>query len=68
MIYSDAIAKPPKTLTDSEQRLLLKVSGEHRAGFRDHMIFHRLDLKKKRSNIGELESSFDHLNGFSTQQ
>jgi len=39
MNYSDAIAKPPKTLTDSEQRLLLKVSGEHRAGFRDHMIF-----------------------------
>lgn len=39
MNYSDTIAKPPKTLTDIEQRLLLKTSGEHRAGFRDYIIF-----------------------------
>ena len=39
MNYADAIIRPPKTLTDLEQRLLLKVSGEHRAGFRDHVIF-----------------------------
>ena len=37
-MYADAIAKPPRTLTDLEQRLLLKVTGEHRDGFRDHVI------------------------------
>ncbi|HPC83092.1 MAG TPA: tyrosine-type recombinase/integrase [Thermoanaerobaculaceae bacterium] len=36
--YADAIAKPPRTLTDLEQKLLLKVTGEHRAGLRDHVI------------------------------
>ncbi len=36
--YADAIAKPPRTLTDLEQRLLLKVTGERRDGFRDHVI------------------------------
>jgi len=36
--YADAIAKPPRTLTDFEQKLLLKVTGEHRDGFRDHVI------------------------------
>jgi len=39
MNYADAIARPPKTLTELEQRLLLKTSGEHRDGFRDHVIF-----------------------------
>lgn len=39
MNYADAVRRPPKTLTELEQRLLLKVSGEHRAGFRDHVIF-----------------------------
>ncbi len=39
MNYADAVRKPPKTLTDVEQKLLLKVSGERRAGFRDHVIF-----------------------------
>jgi integrase/recombinase XerC len=29
----------PRTLTEREQRALLRVSGEHRAGFRDHLIF-----------------------------
>ena len=37
--YVDTIARAPKTLTEQEQRLLLKTSGEHRAGFRDHVIF-----------------------------
>ena len=36
--YAEAIAKPPRTLTDLEQKLLLKVTGEHRDGFRDHVI------------------------------
>jgi integrase/recombinase XerC len=37
--YADAVGRPPKTLTELEQRLLLKASGEHRDGFRDHVIF-----------------------------
>lgn len=37
--YADAVGRPPKTLTEFEQRLLLKASGEHRDGFRDHVIF-----------------------------
>jgi len=28
--YADAIAKPPRTLTDFEQKLILKTTGEHR--------------------------------------
>lgn len=36
--YIDHIPTPPPTLTDEEQRRLLQVTGEHRAGFRDHMI------------------------------
>ncbi|MBN2717906.1 MAG: tyrosine-type recombinase/integrase [Deltaproteobacteria bacterium] len=39
MNYADAIRQPPKTLTEQEQQLLLKVSGEHHAGFRDHVIY-----------------------------
>lgn len=30
---------PPRCLTPDEQTRLLRVSGEHRAGFRDHCIF-----------------------------
>ncbi len=37
--YADAGIKIPKTLTEQEQARLLKVTGEHRAGFRDHIIF-----------------------------
>jgi len=37
--YADTIARAPKTLTELEQRLVLKTSGEHRRGFRDHVIF-----------------------------
>ncbi len=39
MSYVGSVRLPPKTLTHSEQEALLKVSGEHRDGFRDHMIF-----------------------------
>ncbi|MBI2393258.1 MAG: hypothetical protein HYV09_26980 [Deltaproteobacteria bacterium] len=37
--YADAIAQPPRT--ELEQRLLLKMlktTGEHRDGFRDHVL------------------------------
>jgi integrase/recombinase XerC len=37
--YVDAVARAPKTLTEREQQLLLKVTGEHRAGFRDHLVY-----------------------------
>jgi len=39
MSYADHIALPPKTLTEGEQRALLKVTGDHARGFRDHVIF-----------------------------
>ncbi len=32
-------SSPPRTLTELEQQRLLKVSGEHKDGFRDHVIF-----------------------------
>lgn len=31
--------KSPRTLTEREQRALLKVTGEHRAGYRDHVLY-----------------------------
>jgi site-specific recombinase XerC len=37
--YLDAQPLPPRTLTDREQRLLLKLTGERRAGWRDHVLF-----------------------------
>ncbi len=37
--YSDNISLAPKTMTKYEQMALLKVTGERRKGFRDHMIF-----------------------------
>lgn len=37
--YVDSARRPPRTLTEIEQALLLKVTGQHSAGFRDHMIF-----------------------------
>ncbi|MBI3183146.1 MAG: tyrosine-type recombinase/integrase [Myxococcales bacterium] len=37
--YVASVARPPRTLTDAEQALLLKVTGAHRDGFRDHVIF-----------------------------
>jgi len=36
--YADRINTAPWTLTDREQRLLMKITGEHRSGFRDHVI------------------------------
>lgn len=36
--YAYALAHPPRTFTELERKRLLKVSGEHRAGFRDHVI------------------------------
>ncbi|MCK5940958.1 MAG: hypothetical protein KAI24_03220 [Planctomycetes bacterium] len=36
--YADA-ARTPRTLTEREQRALLKVTGEHRAGYRDHCLY-----------------------------
>ena len=38
MNYADG-ARTPRTLTEHEQRALLKVTGEHRAGFRDHCLY-----------------------------
>jgi len=31
--------RPPRTLTETEQATLLKTTGEHARGFRDHMLF-----------------------------
>jgi integrase/recombinase XerC len=36
--YADS-TRTPRTLTAREQRLLLKVTGEHRAGYRDHWLY-----------------------------
>ena len=37
--YADGARRAPKTLTEREQRLLLKATGEHRAGYRDHVLY-----------------------------
>ncbi|MDP1826637.1 MAG: tyrosine-type recombinase/integrase [Archangium sp.] len=37
--YADSISRPARTLTENEQRLLLKVTGQRRDGFRDHVIY-----------------------------
>jgi len=39
MSYADRTRRPPRTLTDDEQRRLLKASGQHAEDFRDHLIF-----------------------------
>lgn len=36
--YMYRIPAPPRTLSDAEQARLLQVTGEHRRGFRDHVI------------------------------
>ena len=36
--YADAIARPPRTLTEREVALLLRTTGQHAAGWRDHVI------------------------------
>lgn len=37
--YAAAVARTPRTLTAAEQARLLKVTGERRDGFRDHVIY-----------------------------
>ena len=37
--YVESIRRAPRTLTDREQKALLRVTGEHRAGWRDHVLF-----------------------------
>jgi integrase/recombinase XerC len=37
--YAATVRRPPRTLTRVDQAKLLKSSGEHRGGFRDHVIF-----------------------------
>ncbi len=36
--YADRITKAPRTFTEREQQQLLRATGEHRSGFRDHVI------------------------------
>ena len=38
MSYTSTLALPPRSLTEGEQRALLKVTGDHARGFRDHVI------------------------------
>jgi len=38
MSYAERTRRPPRTLTDAEVAKVLKVSGEHVSGFRDHLI------------------------------
>lgn len=38
MAYATRTHRPPKTLTDDEVARVLKVSGEHKEDFRDHLI------------------------------
>jgi len=37
--YADSTRQPPKTLTEAEQRAFLRACGEHKDGFRDHVLF-----------------------------
>lgn len=37
--YADAVARPPRTLDEREQMLLLRATGQHSDGFRDHVLF-----------------------------
>ena len=36
--YAEAIVRPPRTLTEREVALLLRTTGQHAAGWRDHLI------------------------------
>jgi len=36
--YVDTVLTPPRVLSEEEQEAILKVTGEHAAGFRDHVI------------------------------
>lgn len=37
-MYAANIPQPPRTLTRHEQRLLLRITGQRRDGYRDHML------------------------------
>lgn len=37
--YVDTVSRPRTTLTEREQRLILKVTGQRLDGFRDHVLF-----------------------------
>lgn len=37
--YVDTVSRPVRTLTENEQRLLLKVTGQRVAGWRDHVLY-----------------------------
>lgn len=37
--YVESVRRVPRTLTEREQKALLKVTGEHRAGYRDHLLY-----------------------------
>lgn len=39
MSYVDSIPRPTTTLTEAEQAALLRTTGEHKDGFRDHVLF-----------------------------
>lgn len=39
MSYAERTRMPPRTLTDVEQARLLKTTGEHKDGYRDHVLF-----------------------------
>lgn len=37
--YVESIRRAPRTLTEREQKALLRVTAEHRAGWRDHVLY-----------------------------
>lgn len=37
--YVESVRRAPRTLTEREQKALLRVTGEHRARYRDHVLF-----------------------------
>jgi integrase/recombinase XerC len=36
--YAESVSRPPRTLTEREVAALLRASGQHREGFRDHVL------------------------------
>lgn len=37
--HVESVRRAPRTLIEREQKALLRVTGEHRAGWRDHVLF-----------------------------
>ncbi len=37
--YAEALARPPRTLTEREVAQLLRATGQHAAGWRDHVLY-----------------------------